>query len=114
MTMRNHWAVKFGGCLLALAVMLLVSAPAQAQSAGEKVYKAKCAGCHGPDGTASTAAGKATKTPSICTEEAAKATDAEWTEVITKGKNKMPAYDKKLTETEIKDVIAYMRSLCKK
>lgn len=114
MTMRIHWAVNFGACLAALAVMLLSSTPAQAQSAGEKVYKAKCTGCHGPDGTAATAAGKATKTPSICTDEAKKATDAAWTEVITKGKNKMPSYDKKLTEAEIKDVIAYMRSLCKK
>lgn len=111
---QGKWMARIGVCLLALSVILLVGSPAQAQSAGEKTYKAKCAGCHGPDGTASTAAGKATKTPSVCTEEAAKATDEAWTEIITKGKNKMPAYDKKLTEVEIKDVIAYMRTLCKK
>jgi mono/diheme cytochrome c family protein len=40
--------------------------------------------------------------------------DDEWTQIIVKGKNKMPAYDKKLTEAEIKDVVTYIRSLCKK
>jgi mono/diheme cytochrome c family protein len=33
---------------------------------------------------------------------------------IAEGKNKMPGYDKKLTEAEIKDVVAYLRGLCKK
>jgi len=34
-------------------------------------------------------------------------------DIIVKGKNKMPSYDKKITDAEVKDVIAYMRSLCK-
>jgi hypothetical protein len=40
-------------------------------------------------------------------------TDEQWAEIIHKGKNKMPAYDKKLSEAEIKDVIVSMRGLCK-
>ena len=40
--------------------------------------------------------------------------DREWTAIIVKGKNKMPAYDKKITDAEIKDVVAYIRGLCKK
>ena len=114
MMIRGNWYVKAAVVLTALAVIFLLSAPAQAQSAGEKVYKAKCAGCHGPDGAGATAAGKAMKVTSLCSDEAKKASDAEWTELIAKGKNKMPAYDKKLSEAEIKDVIAYMRGLCKK
>ena len=47
-------------------------------------------------------------------DEVKKETDAEWTDITTKGKNKMPSFEKKLTEAEVKDVIAYMRSLCKK
>jgi mono/diheme cytochrome c family protein len=31
----------------------------------------------------------------------------------TSGKNKMPSYDKKVSDAEVKDVIAYMCSLCK-
>ena len=31
----------------------VLSSSAQAQSASETLYKSKCAGCHGPDGTGS-------------------------------------------------------------
>jgi len=97
-----------------LAAMFLLSARANAQGEGEKVYKAKCATCHGPDGAGATPAGKATKARDFCSDEVKKETDDEWTAIIGKGKNKMPAYDKKLTDAEIKDVVAYIRGLCKK
>jgi mono/diheme cytochrome c family protein len=106
-------AVWLGAGAALLAAALFVT-PARSQGSGEKTYKAKCAGCHGPDGTGATPAGKATKTTDACSEEAKKKPDTEWTEIVVKGKNKMPSYDKKLTDAEIKDVIAYMRSLCKK
>jgi mono/diheme cytochrome c family protein len=98
-----------------LVVLSLTAAGLRAQdvASGEKVYKAKCASCHGPDGKGETAAGKATKARDICTAEVKAASDAAWTEIIAKGKNKMPAYDKKISDAEVKDVIAYMRSLCK-
>ena len=101
------------GAVLALAVALLAG-PARAQGAGEKVYKAKCASCHGADGAGTTPAGKATKARDFCSEEVKKETDEDWTPIVVKGKNKMPAYDKKLTDAEIKDVLAYIRGLCKK
>ena len=101
------------GAVLALAVALLAG-PARAQGAGEKVYKAKCASCHGADGAGTTPAGKATKARDFCSEEVKKETDEDWTAIVVKGKNKMPAYDKKLTDAEIKDVLAYIRGLCKK
>lgn len=97
-----------------IAAMCLLSAAAKAQGEGEKVYKAKCATCHGADGAGATAAGKATKARDFCSEDVKKETDEEWTTIIVKGKNKMPAYDKKLSEAEIKDVVAYIRGLCKK
>lgn len=96
------------------ALLCLFSSPARAQAEGEKVYKAKCASCHGADGVGATPAGKATKAPNFCSDEVKKETDEEWTTIIVKGKNKMPAYDKKVTDAEIKDVVAYIRSLCKK
>src|SRR5690242_21686203 len=87
--------------------------PLRAQTAGEKVYKAKCASCHGADGTGATPAGKATKARDFCSDDVKRETDEEWTGIIVKGKNKMPAYDKKLSESEVKEVVAYIRSLCK-
>lgn len=106
--------MKLAMSAAALAAILLMSSPASAQGPGEKTYKAKCASCHGPDAEGATAAGKSTKARDLCSEDVKKETDAEWTEIIVKGKNKMPSYDKKITEAEIKDVIAYMRGLCKK
>lgn len=95
------------------AAALFLSGPASGQDAGEKVYKAKCASCHGADGKGATPAGKATKARDFGADEVKKETDAEWTEIIVKGKNKMPSYDKKLTESEVKEVVAYIRSLSK-
>ena len=92
---------------------LFLSVSAGAQNAGETVYKAKCASCHGADGKGATPAGKATKARDFCSDDVKKETDEEWTGIIVKGKNKMPAYDKKLSESEVKEVVAYVRSLCK-
>jgi len=96
------------------ATMFWLTAPAKSQGAGEQVYKAKCASCHGPDGAGATPAGKATKARDFCSDDVKKETDEEWTAIIMKGKNKMPAYDKKLTDAEVKDLVAHIRGLCKK
>jgi len=105
-------ALLLGGTVLIAGYLLSTSA--NAQGGGEAVYKAKCATCHGPDGVGATAAGKATKARDFCSGEVMKETDEDWTAIIVKGKNKMPAYDKKITDAEIKDVVAYIRGLCKK
>ena len=91
----------------------VLSATVKAQGTGEKTYKPKCAMCHGPDGKGQTAAGKATKARDLCSGEAKNETDEQWIEIIRKGKNKMPGFDKKLSDAEIKDMIAYMRGMCK-
>jgi cytochrome c6 len=101
-------------CGALVAALCLATTPAKSQGAGEKVYKAKCASCHGPEGVGATPAGKATKARDFCSDEVKKETDEEWTAIIVKGKNKMPSYDKKITDAEIKDVVAYIRGLCKK
>ncbi|HVT99143.1 MAG TPA: cytochrome c [Acidobacteriaceae bacterium] len=90
-----------------------IAAPAFAQSAGADTYKAKCAMCHGPDGTASTPAGKAMKTPSFKDPASVKSTDADLIAVTKNGKGKMPAYAGKLTDAQIKEVVSYIRTLQK-
>jgi mono/diheme cytochrome c family protein len=42
-----------------------------------------------------------------------KATDAQFFASTKNGKNKMPAYAGKLTDAQIKDVVAYIRTLQK-
>jgi mono/diheme cytochrome c family protein len=39
--------------------------------------------------------------------------DDELTGIITKGKNKMPAYENKMSAAQIKDVVTYIRQLAK-
>jgi mono/diheme cytochrome c family protein len=78
------------------------------------VYKAKCAACHGPAGDASTPAGKALKVPSFSSEAVLKETDANMLEVAKNGKGKMPAWHDKLSEDQLKDLIAFIHSMQKK
>jgi mono/diheme cytochrome c family protein len=39
--------------------------------------------------------------------------DAQLVDIVTKGKGKMPSYSGKLKDTEIKDLVAYIRTLAK-
>ena len=52
-------------------------------------------------------------TKDFASPEVKSMTDAQLTDAITKGKGKMPAYEGKLKDTEIKDLVAYIRSLAK-
>jgi len=95
--------------LLACGVIAICSVSAAAQDAAA-TYKAKCAMCHGPDGK-----GGKMGTKDFASADVQGMSDAQLTEAITKGKApKMPAYEGKLKDTEIKDLVAYVRSLGKK
>lgn len=103
---RNEMAV-----LMLLGLSLAV--PAMGQQAGEANYKAKCAMCHGADGLGSTPAGKAMKVRSFKSDEDVKATDAVLFKQTKEGVGKMQGYAGKLTDAEIQDVVAYIRTLQK-
>jgi len=96
---------------IVLATALSLSATgAHAQDAAA-LYKSKCQGCHSPDGTGSTAAGKKLGAKDFHSPEIAKMSDTDFFDITKQGKNKMPAYDKKLTDDQIKDLIKYIRSM---
>ena len=100
----------------ACAIFLLaafIAGPAFAQAPGADTYKAKCAMCHGADGLAATPMGKSMKILSFKDPAMVKASDAQFFASTKNGKNKMPAYNGKLTDAQIKDVIAYIRTLQK-
>ena len=77
------------------------------------IYKAKCAMCHGADGTGNTPAGKAMKARDFHDADVIKATDADLTLAITKGRNKMPAYGTQFSADQIKGLVAYIRDMQK-
>jgi mono/diheme cytochrome c family protein len=76
----------------------------------EALYKSKCQVCHGADGKGS-AAGQKLGVKDFHSPEVAKGSDAELFKVTKEGKGKMPSYDKKLTDDQIKELIKYIRSL---
>src|SRR6266567_8990553 len=85
-----------------------------AQSAGETLFKSKCAACHGPDGKGEVPMGKKLGARNLASMEVQSQSDAQLVEVVTKGKNKMPSYDGKLKSDEIKGLVTYIRELAKK
>lgn len=98
--------------LLACGLIAVCSSSAVAQDAAA-TYKAKCAMCHGPDGKGS-AMGTKMGVHDFTSADVQKQTDAQLTEIITKGKGKMPSYEGKLKDTEIKELVGYIRGLAKK
>ena len=105
----QHLSFRMGLVVLfACGLIAVCSSPAVAQDAAA-TYKAKCAMCHGPDGKGGKMGTKDFASPEIKAES-----DAQLTETITKGKPpKMPSYEGKLKDTEIKDLVAYIRSFAK-
>jgi cytochrome c6 len=95
---------------LALAIVFTLSLPAHAQDAS-MIYKAKCAACHGADGTGSPM-GKKMGAHDFTSADVQKMSDAELTDVITNGKNKMPKYGS-LKPEDIKGLVAFIRTLKK-
>ena len=70
-----------------------------------------CASCHGKDGSGNTAMGK-----KLGVKDYSKAqgfSDAEATNIIKNGKGKMKGYKDKLSDADIKALVAYVRSLKK-
>ena len=104
-------------CFVAIAIVaicvLLAAGTAQAQAAAD-LFKTKCQACHGPDGSGNTPMGKKLGTHDFHSPEVQKMTDAQLIELITKGKEKMPAYTGKLTAEQIKELAGYVRELGKK
>jgi mono/diheme cytochrome c family protein len=100
----NHVAILF------LAASIAV--PAIAQSAAD-TYTSKCKMCHGATGLGDTPAAKALKVPSFKDPGIVKASDTDLIAAVTNGKGKMPPNKGKLTDVQIKALIAYVRTLQK-
>ncbi len=91
---------------------MTVPASLSAQTA-EATFKQKCAVCHGPDGSGATAMGRTFKLKDLKSAEVQNMTDAQLTEIITNGKQRMPAYKTQLSAAQIKGMVAYLREMAK-
>ena len=95
--------------IVALVALFAAAVPASFGQAAD-LYKTKCQMCHGADGKGGPA-GKSMGVRDLTAGPAAKETDAEWITITTKGKNKMPGYDGKLTAAQISDLVKFIRTL---
>jgi len=98
---------------LLCAAMGVFAMTARAQAGGEGLYKAKCVACHGADGKGETTVGKANKVRDLGSADVQAQNDDAIAGIIGNGKGKMPAYGKSLKADQIKDLVAYIRSLKK-
>ena len=101
------------GILLSM-ISIVLPTGLRAQSDVAKVYKTNCVLCHSADGGGNSPSGKALGAKDLASGVVQKKSDAELTEVIAKGKGKMPAFGAKLKPDDIKQLVAYIRALLKK
>lgn len=114
----NYGKLALMGTTLALVVcfsITLQASPAAdtaAESAG--LFKTKCTMCHGPEADGKTAMGTKFGIRDMHSPDVQKQSDAELTQIIAKGKGKMPSYEGKLTPEQITQVVSFIRLLGKK
>lgn len=94
--------------------LLAVGPMSFAQKSGADIYKSKCQSCHGADGSGNTPAGKSMKALPFSSPDIVNASDDSLFADTKNGKGKMPAYANKLTDDQIKAVVAHIRTLQKK
>ena len=91
--------------------MIIASAGIASAADASATWNSQCASCHGKDGSGNTAMGKKLGVKDYSKEQGF--SDAEATKVIKEGKGKMKAYKDKLSDDDVKALVAYVRSLKK-
>jgi len=106
--------------IIILSISILIAAPLAVRAADAKTNWANnCAQCHGPTGKGDTKMGKMVGAMDLTdSKKQASFTDAKATETIKNGvkqngKTTMKAFAGKLSDDEIKALVAYVRSLKK-
>ncbi len=115
--MRHNSAILPNkGLLLGVLMSMLCQVPVFAADAQtEKVYLEKCSVCHGEDGAARTAKGKKLKMKDVRAPEVRKMSEAQFAEVIRKGKGPdMDAFEKELGQEMCQKLAAFMKELSNK
>ncbi len=100
--------------VLLASVLTCGQAHAADAAKGQAVFSAKCASCHGKDGKGNPGMAKMVKKPGaldLTDAESAKKSDADFIAAIEKGPPPMPSYKGKLSDADIADAAAFVRSL---
>jgi cytochrome c6 len=101
--------------LLIPFLLLGVAAPTMALADGQKDFSTHCITCHG--GNAKTNIRRASMLkidPTKLYLEASQMSKEEMIAIIEKGKDKMPGFEKKLSQEQITAIVEYVRRAKKK
>lgn len=116
--MKQHLRMVMGSSAILISLSLFVAAFAGAGAdgtAGQKTFESKCAQCHGKDAKGSEKMAKVLKVDladvNLTGEKATKASAPDLGKIVTEGKKKMPKFKGKLSDDQIKEVVAYVKSL---
>jgi mono/diheme cytochrome c family protein len=101
---------KMRSQLVLALVVAVASSVGFAQSAGEAVYKANCASCHGSAGTPNPGIAKAMGVKPASDPDYKKESAADMIASVKNGKGKMKAFAGKLTDAQIKDAVDFFRA----
>ena len=102
-------------CFIAAGILCFLALPTatHAQSDPAKIYKTNCVLCHSADGSGEGTTGKALHAKDLRSDEVLKENDATLSEIISKGKGKMPAFGAKIKPDDVEKLVAYLRELAK-
>jgi mono/diheme cytochrome c family protein len=105
----------FGPLCGAALVVLAVASPLAAADTRSENFQTYCSVCHGDDGRGQTEEGKKKGARDLTNARwQDKVDDARLVRSVTKGHDKMPSFEKKLSADEIKALVAEVRTLAKK
>ena len=90
------------------------TASASEKEVGERTFQARCASCHGQDGSGKTAIGKSLGIPDLRAADVHKQSDTQLAEVIANGTSKMPPFKNSLSNDQIHALVGYIRELAQK
>ncbi len=94
-------------------VLALALPPMAAAESGASLYKSKCQGCHGPSGVPNAGMAKSMGMKPLGESDVQSMSDADITGVIENGKGKMKGFKGTLSDAQIKELVAYIRTLKK-
>jgi mono/diheme cytochrome c family protein len=110
---KSALVLAAGGCLILWPMLAPQAAAADAEN-GKKIYEEKCVRCHGDGGKGDGPMAEfLERKPGDFTDKARanQFTDEELKKIVVEGKAPMPGYKDQISDTDIDDVIAYIRSL---
>lgn len=103
--------IAAGGSFVIFERPAQVAGSGKLSAASRSLYVNNCARCHGGDGRGDTELGRLNDAPDISGGRMKKRSASRLKAVISRGRGSMPGFGKKLTQSQIASLAAYVRGL---